>query len=311
MVALHAPLIADRPKGRWVYALPVISGVFLACVRETRLESALVVLSVASTYLLLAGSWRRRAVLVALLVVSGLTTSMLWSSYWDAKFREAYSIVERQGGKTYDGSWNRHHALWHFLWKGLGDFGGDKGYWNDDRMAYAYGVPRVNQRFGTSYRYQGGYHLENYYTPAHKHRIKPETLPEYLIVLREKVLGDILGDPLWYAGVIARRLDRILSETTPIRLGVGPHYVDVPFSAWLLLPLLAAVVCLRRWDQAKLLAFYLPTSLSALLVFAGRSMPYNSGFHMVVFAVLVCWITHAAASLKDRSRPSDRAIDAV
>ena len=304
MLALHAPLIVGRPTGRWVYALPVVSGVFLASFRETRLEPALIIVSVAATYLFVSGGWRRRAVLVALLAVSAGMTSALWPRYWEAKFHEAHAIVQRQGGKTFDGAWNVHHAFWHSIWWGLGDFGRSKGYIPDDRFAYWYGIDQVNKRFGTNYRFSGGYHLDSYYTPARKHRIKLETLPEYAIVMRDKVLGDILGDPLWYAGVIARRLERLFSGTTPIRLSLGSHHIDVPFSGWLFLPVLAWLAWLRRWDQMKLLAFYLPTSLSTILVFSGKAMTYHSAFHIALFSVMVCWLAHAATAARTRTTPS-------
>jgi hypothetical protein len=303
MLALHAPLIVGRPKGRWVYALPIVSGVFLASFRETRLEPALIIASVAATYLFVSGGWRRRAVLVALLAVSAGTTSVLWPRYWEAKFHEAHAIVQRQGGTTFDGAWNVHHAFWHSIWWGLGDFGRSKGYWNDDRFAYSYGLYHVNKRFGTNYKFSGGYHLDSYYTPARKHRIKLETLPEYAIVMRDKVLGDIVDDPVWYTGVIARRLGRLFSRTTPIRLALGTHYVDVPFSGWLFLPALAWLAWMRRWDQMKLLAFYLPTSLSTILVFSGGGMGYNSAFHLALFSVMVCWLVHAATAARTRTIP--------
>jgi hypothetical protein len=60
---------------------------------------------------------------------------------------------------------------------------------------------------------------------------------------------------------------------------------------------------LRRWDQVKLLGFYLPTSLSCILVYSGFTMPFNSAFHLVLFAVLVCWIANAADALLARRAP--------
>ena len=209
--------------------------------------------------------------------------------------------MTRVKGTTFDGDWNAHHAFWHSIWWGLGDFGRDKGYWNEDRMAYRYGIPRVNLRFGKSYKYTPGrYTLDNYYTPQRKHRVKPETLPEYGIVMRDKVVGDIVDDPLWYAGILAKRVQWAFDKATPMRVAIGTRYFDIPFTAWLFLPMLAWLAYLRRWDQLKLLAFYLPTSLSTILVFGRGSMAFNAGFHMVAFAVLVCWLAHGATGLRRR-----------
>lgn len=298
VLALHAPLILGRWRHASVYALPLVTGAFLATFREVRAEPALVILSAGATYLLASGSWWRRVALVALLVLSAATTSAAWGHYWQAKFDEAYEIVSAvRDGETFDGDWNAHHSLWHSIWAGLGDFGQDRGYRWYDRAVYRYGIPKVNERFGRDYRYEKGRLLENYYTAARKHRIKPETLEEYAIVLREKVLGDIRADPLWYASVVAKRVDRLFSQPTPIRLGFGAHYFDVPFSAWLFIPALGWIAFLRRWDQFMLLGFYGSTSLTTIAVYSGDTMPYNSAFHQVLFAAFVCWGAHGARVL--------------
>lgn len=52
-------------------------------------------------------------------------------------------------------------------------------------------------------------------------------------------------------------------------MGIGPHYVDIPFSAWLFLPALMLLFALREWGQVKRLLFFLPTSLTALLLHRG------------------------------------------
>ena len=51
--------------------------------------------------------------------------------------------------------------------------------------------------------------------------------------------------------------------------------------------------------------FYLPVSLTTVAVYAGRSMSYNSAFHLVLFAVLACWAVHTAAAAA-RGVPWDR-----
>jgi hypothetical protein len=292
MLALHAPLILGRWRSVSVYALPLVTGAFLASFRQVRAEPALVILSIAATYLLIPAGWRRRVALVALLALSATATSAAWGHYWQAKFDEAHEIVSARGGVTFDGDWNLHHALWHSLWCGLGDFGQDRGYKWNDRAGYRYGIPRVNARFGTQYRLGSGHSLRNYYTKARKHRIRAETLHEYSVVMRDKVIGDIREDPVWYASVIARRLKRVLSHATPIRLSLATGYVDLPFSAWLFIPALGWVAFLRCWDQFVLLGFYASTSVTTVAVYSGHSMPFNSAFHLVLFAVFVCWAAH-------------------
>lgn len=303
LMALHAPLILGHRRGLGVFAIPVFAGIILASVREVRPEPFLLVLSVAGTYATAEGGWRRRVLLLAVFGLCLAGTGRLWSHHWERRFSEAYATVSRAGGETYDGPRNRHHAMWHALWCGLGDFASDRGYAWDDREAFAWALPEMNRRFGTHYsRRRWSYELRQYHTSARQHRIQPETLEEYTLVVRDKVLGDILDDPLWYADVLRQRLGRFFEETAPVRLGLGTYRVDVPFSGWLLLPALVVVTCLRRWETLKLLAFFLPVNLAAVTVYSGGGITYGSAYPQVLFAVMGCWILHAAGLATRRRR---------
>jgi hypothetical protein len=190
---------------------------------------------------------------------------------------------------------NSHHTLWHPVWAGLGDFARDRGYSWGGTPAYEYAIPEIKRRFGTNYEFSNetGYLLQNLDSEK-GYRISPENLPNYPVVMREKVLGDIREDPLWYLGVLRSRVVQIFGHTTPIRLGFGAAYIDLPFSGWLFLPALALVLAARRWDQAKLLAFYLPLSLPAFLIFSLGGLTNPSAFHIVTFGLMTCWIVQLA-----------------
>ena len=58
----------------------------------------------------------------------------------------------------------------------------------------------------------------------------------------------------------------------------------------------------RLLGIASLLAVFLAlsTSLSCILVYAGFTMTFNSAFHLVLFAVLVCWAVNATAAFLPR-----------
>ena len=109
-------------------------------------------------------------------------------------------------------------------------------------------------------------------------------------MMRDKVLGDIRADPLWYGAIIAKRIRRLLDAAPPLRFGFGARYLDVPWTAWLFLPAVVWVVFLRRWDQLALLGFYLHTSLTTIAVFAGYSMSFYAALHLALSAVSVCWV---------------------
>ena len=154
----------------------------------------------------------------------------------------------------------------------------------------------MNARFGTSYRRnKDAFRLKN--RDESGYQLKPETIPEYQLVLREKILTDITNDPLWYLGVLRKRAEKIFDRATPVRVGLGARFVDIPFSAWLVLAMLPLLLLTRRWEQLKLLVFYAPTSLPALLVFSGRGFTNPTAFHLVGFALLVCWGVHAATGV--------------
>jgi hypothetical protein len=148
----------------------------------------------------------------------------------------------------------------------------------------------VNERFGTDYEVRfKSLGLANYHSDRRHYRIQPETLPEYSAVLRDKIVGDIQSDPIWYLSILAERIQRAFRGATPIRFGVGSHFADVPFSAWLALPMLGLVLIARKWDQAALLLFYTPTSLPTVLIASHLGFGAIAAFHIVAFAVACCW----------------------
>lgn len=290
-LALCSPLILRRSSARLLLGIPVLAGVFLATAREVRPTPALIVISVAACCLFASGGWRRRAALCGLLAVSFLGTTAAWSRYWDHQFEESVRTVEAAGGTPYQGARNRYHSLWHPVWCGLSDFDRKYGHKWSDRAAYRFAIPRVNIRFGTDYKLvPKSYLLWNFEEGNAPYRIKPETLPAYNLILRDTILHQIREDPAWYAEILGKRIVRIFSDTTPVRFGLGPNHVEFPFSAWLFFPVLAWLLVRRDWSQVKLLLFFVPTSLTALLIHSGRGFNYNTGFHLVLFAMLSCWV---------------------
>lgn len=77
----------------------------------------------------------------------------------------------------------QRHAAWLGLWEGLGDFAADRGYSWHDRDA-----KRFMQRHG----------LRPFEHPN-------EVLRSHEAFFRDRFLGDVARDPLWYAGVLLRR----------------------------------------------------------------------------------------------------------
>jgi hypothetical protein len=70
-------------------------------------------------------------------------------------------------------------------------------------------------------------------------------------------------------------------------------HADVPFSGWLALVIVPILLWLRQWPQLIFLFFYTSTSATALLVHSGWNIVYASSYHLVLFAILTCWLANA------------------
>ena len=296
-LGISAPLLFGARPRRLHFLIPLVLGILFATAYEVRTEPALLIASVALVCLTARGNWKRRTLLVGTLAVSFLATSQLWAHYWNVKFEDAIATVAAAGGRPLLSERNPHHSFWHPIWFGLGDFGTDKFYEAHDWAAYAYAIPKVNAIYGTNYKRASArsYVLTNKDETGYS--LKPETIPEYQLVLREKVLTDIKNDPLWYLGILLKRTNRIFNQATPVRLGLGSRFIDIPFSTWLVLAMLPCLLLVRRWEQLKLLIFYAPTSLPALLIFSFGGFTNPTAFHLVAFALISCWVVHAATGL--------------
>ena len=124
-------------------------------------------------------------------------------------------------------------------------------------------------------------------------------------MLRDKIIHDITSDPLWYASILAKRTERAFAGATPIRFGFMSHYFDVPFSAWVALPMLLLVLVARKWDQVALLLFYTSNSLPTVLIFSRRGFDTIASFHILAFAVICCWGIWAVHDALSRRQAKD------
>ena len=287
VLGAHVRLMTDGGKiDRWAWLTAALTGVFLASVREVRTDSALLALSVPGIYLTVRGSpWHRKLALVAVFAVSALLTAQTWKGYFERKYSEAQEFVRSAGGQPYTGPRDQHHAVWHNVFLGLGDFDTEKGYRWDDRLAYDYAIPMLRSRYQVNYTYSGGFYFEDSYDQTRENLISPQDLPEYAEIIREKVVGDVVADPGWYLGILGQRLLAIMSRTTPVGVGFGSWWMGTPFTGWLLVPTLIAVVVLRKEFLAKLLLFSFPLSLSPLLVYCGPGSTYYAIFHILTLCV--------------------------
>jgi hypothetical protein len=288
-LALAVPFLRRpgiRPSA-WLLALAI--GATLGTVRQIRPEPGAILVSATLACLLVSrASLLRRAALAAVLVASFLGASAAWQAWFDHKFDEATRIVAAAGGRIYRGPRDRYHAFWHPLWCGLGDFGQKYGYEWRDKAAAHYAAPIVQERYRALGREPNWSYL--FWDPI------------YYDVLAEKVWHDISNDPLWYTGVLARRIVRVFRWTTPVRLAAGPWWIDLPWNGLATLPLLLALAFTRSWGLLKLAGFPLGTSLPAVLVFSGTSpgQTYTGWFHVVAAAIVLAALVDVAREIAYR-----------
>jgi hypothetical protein len=293
-LALCLPLMDSRgpPRPTRSFALAAVAGLFLGSVHHIRTEGALVIASVLGVCLLAAHTrWRLRFALGAVAVASFLLASGLWRAHFRQRIAEAYALVKAKGGYPHPDAITPqlHHKIWFPIWTGLGDYAADRGFDWEDRTAHVLVKRRLKEKYGidladwdtTQYRMLGKFIDEK------KAYIQlPYSLPHYYEIIRDDVITHIKDDPLWYIGVLGKRGQALLTQMAPVRVPLNDRYRLAFPCPWYLFPLtLLVALVARNHFHAKLLAFTLPLSLPALLIYSGGGMLYTSTYYL--FGVLV------------------------
>ena len=229
--------------------------------------------------------------------------SQAWTGYWSRGFERSAAFVSQAGGQAFCGGHGYNHALWHAVFCGLGDFGGDKGFAWDDRAAFRWATTpeaTTNPR-PLPYHYRGGYYLEETHDGIHP--IAPTDLPEYNRLVRDRVMSVVRADPLWYAGIVLRRIGAILGHATPAALTIGVAQLLAPGIGWLLVPILLVLGFLKRAFEVKLILFTLPLSAVALLVYSGCGMTAYGIAHLIALAVALDLLIEPPAPRPPKEEP--------
>jgi hypothetical protein len=269
------------------WGIALASGVALASVREVRAEAAVVAASVLATYLTARAPFLKRSLLAAAFLAALVITGLAWTRYWTDRFAQAERFVTRSGGEVFRPSNDTHHAFWHAIACGLGDFGADRGFQWDDQASFRWATTRdpVSNPDPIPFHYVRGYYLEETYDGVH--HVAPTDLPEYNRLVRSRVLTEIRHHPWWYAGVLLQRLLAIQRDATPAALSLGSITIGVPGAGWLTAPVLLFLLWRRRYLHASLVLFVLPLSAVALLVYSGKGMTFYGIAHLVALAAAI------------------------
>lgn len=287
-LAAHLRFLTGR-KGvdALAWALAIVSGVALATFREIRAEAGLMAASVLATYLLARAPLVKRLLLAAVFVLASACTGHAWTTYWADQFVHAEQFVARAGGRVFHAPHGTHHEFWHAIYCGLGDYGTDRGYFWDDRVAFHWATTRdpITNPHPIPYHYVRGYYLEETYDGVH--HIAPTDLPGYNRLVRARVLTEIRHHPQWYARILFHRAVAILRDATPAALSLGSLTVGIPGAGWLSIPVLVFAFWRRRFFHAALILFMLPLSAVAMIVYSAKSMTFYGIAHLIALAVAI------------------------
>jgi hypothetical protein len=307
-LAIMWPVLAGKARGWYSWGAAVAASVLLGTVYHIRVECASTELGVLAAFLMAPGlRWPRRAALTAAATLTFVITIAGWTSYFDHKWAEATAVVREAGGHPYTWQRTARHQLWGSVFSGLGDFDTKYGYsWRDQTtIPYLQGV--LKQKYGEDIPWWFGSNgrrartSEDYFDAARLYYRHPLQTPHLLEVARDKVLHDVARDPWWYLTILGKRIWRVLGETTPLQLYLTSHaQLPIPFSGYLVIPIVLLAVAFRDWFAIRLLIFSLPLSLTAVAIYSGGQTPYYSVYHIVAAAIVIAWIADRAARMYAR-----------
>lgn len=298
IAAINLPLIVNHryyltsggKTALYLWLAPLLSGAVLGTFRHLRTECVTTMAATMAAYVLLSGiGWRRKGALIAVLVGVFVITQSGWNAYFDRIETRSANTVRAAGGSVANDLGDlKVHVFWHPLWGGLGDFDGKYGYLFWDRVMIDYAAPTLVKRPG--------------WDPGTKMAYQDA----YAEILREKMLSDIARDPLWYASIIVKRLNRVLFENTPPRLAVGSSWVDIPVLQKLLLPFgLLALACYlvrKEWSMPRLLLFPFAMGGVAVAVSTVNGYQYYATVHLFLYALFFAWALETLLRLAERGR---------
>jgi hypothetical protein len=305
VLALHFPWIIKTKESLPFYLLAgvaIITAVLLGTVRQIRLENALIAISALTLYTFLRSySKRQRVVVVGLFLLMFGLTMKGWEAYFERKFNQATDVVKAHGGVPYNGPVDRYHMFWHPIWCGLGDFDRKYGYvWSDNEGA------RFAEPFLKKYIEEHPDEFPEEEGVCHDKDCRyVRTIfdfNQYRTIIRDKVLHDIRKDPLWYAGILARRAKRILFESTPVRASIGSGVLTLPYHGLMLPFLMGFLIYVRKWRWLGWVLFTRPLALPAFAVFSGRGNVYLPIFPQITAALLCAWIVEAVWAWRKHER---------
>jgi len=185
----------------------ILSGAILGFFSEFRNEVSIVYASLFLIYLLSTYTrifFKILVIFISYFAFSG--TRILIKNHFENKFLETTELVASHNGHVYNGKRIEGHKFWHPVFCGLGDFDTKHGFEWNDKVAYAYATPILQEKYGMDITYSDKYHLDNFYDADSLYYIKFDEIEEYEAVMKDKVITQIKEDTSWYLTIIFKRI---------------------------------------------------------------------------------------------------------
>lgn len=288
-LALYIPLFEGNHNNRH-FIIPVISGILAGIMYHIRAESMAVFISCV-TFVWLNNNinlLRKTLHTILLLSLLILTVNSI-KKYFETTQATTRKVVADSGGAVFEGGKTIVHPFWHPIYCGLGDFDTKYGHVLHDTAVYNYALPILRIQTGDSLRYPGRtkYEMAEYYDKDSLYYKKVETIPGYDKLIKEKFISDIIDDPLWYTGIITKRIVKFLFNLSPLGISIYKYAIPIPFHGIIFLLLLTLLLAKRQWFWVKILVFTMPLGISVIAIFYCDNNSYQSVFHMFAAAIII------------------------
>lgn len=303
LLALHVPLIFSSagvsdcgvPVRRLLW-IPLASTLLLGLVRTVRSEPAALMASLLLVYATLSGvSWRERAKFIAALLISAALINKGTHAFFEAKIARTREVVRAAGGTPFPARKPLDHELWHPIWCGLKDFDTTYNREFEDRAAFRAALPELERRAGRPLGLdpnaweQPNYPLE----PTRRYLLVFGEYPGYDAAIRTVLLDQMRRTPRWYPTILAKRVERIITRTTPLTVIIrGEHHdYDSPLLGTFAICVMIFSIVVRRGRYALLILFSAPLSATALIISSDGGLTNYTLFHVfgVVCAAALCF----------------------
>lgn len=279
ILGLNIPLIIkSKVTFKRILVVAIISGSIIGLFSELRNEISIVIVSLILIYLI-SNSLKIyfKIILITLCILSFYGSKQLIQNHFNNKFEETASLVAKHNGHVYSGNRISGHKFWHPVFCGLGDFDTKYGYEWNDKVAYKYATPILQNKYGMDISYSEKYYLDNYYDSDSIYYVKFDEIEAYESIVKDKVISDITNDPFWYIKIITKRIIRTLSITIPFS-----------FVGWFIFYILFLAIKNKKLDyHLKLILVSLPLSATSIIIYSGKGATYNSVFVYFVIISLV------------------------